>query len=148
MEKGKESTVLASAAIFMDDGKVLVAKRRKDDAFGGKWEFPGGKLEYGEDPRESLMREISEELGADSRICDVADIVSHTYPDGRHFIIAFFYCELLNDPRPVECEILEWVNTSELESLDLLEADKKIIQKLKMHKNKPPNTPYPGRLQT
>ncbi|GAB6157839.1 hypothetical protein JCM39194_10390 [Desulfotomaculum varum] len=52
-----------TAAIIINDGKVLIAKRAENQKLAGKWEFPGGKIESGETPEECLIREINEELG-------------------------------------------------------------------------------------
>ncbi len=122
-----KQTILATAAICFRKDRVMVTKRLAEDAHGDKWEFPGGKLEYGEDPRESLKRELKEELGVDSVIGEVIDIVSHVYPNGRHFVISFFECKILGEPEPIECERVEWVDPSKLANLDFLEADKRIF---------------------
>ena len=52
-----------TAAIIINDGKILIAQRAEDQKLAGKWEFPGGKVEFGETPEECLKREIKEELG-------------------------------------------------------------------------------------
>ncbi len=62
-----------TAAVIEEDGRILIAKRKKGDRSEGRWEFPGGKVEPGESPEESLKRELREELGIDvaveERLC-------------------------------------------------------------------------------
>ncbi len=59
-------TVLVAAAVLIEDGRVLVTKRKKGTHLEGAWEFPGGKVLPGEDPRTALRRELLEELGIDA----------------------------------------------------------------------------------
>ena len=60
--------ISVTAAILVRDGKILIAQRKSSDHLAGKWEFPGGKIEYGETPEDCLKRELHEEFGIDTRI--------------------------------------------------------------------------------
>jgi 8-oxo-dGTP diphosphatase len=64
-----------TAAILRKEGKILIAKRQSGDAFEGKWEFPGGKIEEGETPEQCLRRELFEEFGIDASIGNLLCIV-------------------------------------------------------------------------
>ena len=57
-----------TAAVIEKDGKILIARRKRDDSQAGKWEFPGGKLEAGETPEACLKRELREELGIETEV--------------------------------------------------------------------------------
>lgn len=124
---------LISAGIIIKDGKVLVCQRRKGSYYGLKWEFPGGKLEVGETIEECLKREIKEELDIDISIESCLHVEQHRYPDGFEFEIHFFiiknFCgELQNKV----FERFEWSYFADLGNYDFLEADKKIIEMLKV----------------
>ncbi len=60
----------STAAVIKKDGKFLIAKRKKSDFLGGKWEFPGGKIDEFENPRECLKRELKEEFQVETRVGD------------------------------------------------------------------------------
>lgn len=119
-----------TAAVIERDGRYLVAQRPGGSHQGLKWEFPGGKVEPGEDPRRGLEREIREELAFDVEAGDVLDVVSHVYPD-RHVILIFYKCRVLGrEPRAVECAAFQWVAPEELLGLDLAPADMPVAEKL------------------
>ncbi|WP_157721969.1 (deoxy)nucleoside triphosphate pyrophosphohydrolase [Tumebacillus avium] len=86
--------LVVTAAVIEKDGRVLVAQRKPDAHMGLKWEFPGGKLEWGEDPRAGLVREIAEELGIEIAVEEVLEVVSHTYED-RHIVLIGYRCRYL-----------------------------------------------------
>lgn len=119
-----------TAAVVERDGRYLVAQRPGGTHQGLKWEFPGGKVEAGEDPRRGLEREIREELALDIEAGDVVDVVSHAYPD-RHVILIFYRCKVLRgEPRAVGCAAFRWATPEELLGLDLSPADEPVAQRL------------------
>src|SRR5215471_18991627 len=71
------------AALILRDGKILVCQRTKHQVMPLKWEFPGGKIEEGEQPREALRRELEEELGIDATIGDEVVRIKHEYRSGN-----------------------------------------------------------------
>ena len=72
-------TVLVSAAIIVEGGHVLLTRRKPGTHLAGAWEFPGGKVEPGEDPRAALRRELDEELGIDVSVGEIVDVTFHRY---------------------------------------------------------------------
>lgn len=123
--------VVATAAIIQNDSGILICKRRDGDNFGGLWEFPGGKLEWGESPIECLKREIKEELDIEVFDLKLYDIVSIPYPNGRHFILIFYTVGgFEGNPKPIECSEFIWAEKNDLETLDFLKADEGISKKL------------------
>ncbi|ASS75962.1 8-oxo-dGTP diphosphatase MutT [Tumebacillus algifaecis] len=121
---------VVTAAVIEQDGKVLVAQRKPDRHMGLKWEFPGGKLEWGEEPRAGLKREIAEELGIEISVADVLDVVSHTYED-RHIVLIGYRCRYLHgELRLLDVQDVRWVLPSELRSLEMAPADWPLVARL------------------
>ena len=82
--------LLVTAAIIEHEGKILLAKRKPDAPYPLMWEFPGGKLEPLEDPRDCIVREVLEELGIDVKVERVYDVIYHRYPELAGFFYHFF----------------------------------------------------------
>jgi len=126
----KKGPIPVTAAILQQSDRVLIC-RRDGGSSSGKWEFPGGKVEYGESPEASLVREIREELGCEIRIGSIFNVASVRYPDGYHYVIIFYKCSLVNgEPRALEHREVKWVNLSELKTYDFLEGDRSTINLL------------------
>ena len=116
-------------ALIERDGRVLLAQRPADKHLGGKWEFPGGKVEPGESPPAALVREIREELRCDIRVIRALPACVHAYPNVRIELIPFI-CELSpGSPPPVSHEhaAIAWVQPGQLLAHDLAPADIPIV---------------------
>jgi 8-oxo-dGTP diphosphatase len=116
------------AALIVKDGKILVCQRTKHQTMPLKWEFPGGKIEDGEQPRDALRRELDEELGIDATIGDEVARIRHEYRSGnavelRFFVVHEFRGELENRI----FRDMKWADRTELPSFDFLEADLKLV---------------------
>jgi 8-oxo-dGTP diphosphatase len=119
-----------AAGIVLQDGKVLVARRRESDHLGGLWEFPGGKIEAGETPEEALRRELVEELGVEVRVGPLWGILSHRYPERSvrlHFLFAWIE---RGEPRAAAAEELRWAAPPELAELPFPGADRPLVTAL------------------
>src|SRR5205823_1606986 len=77
MARADMRTVIVAAGIVIENGRVLLTQRKAGAHLAGMWEFPGGKVEAGEDPRAALARELEEELGIAVAIGDVVDVTFH-----------------------------------------------------------------------
>lgn len=125
-------TTHVAAAIIYRDGRVLAA-RRADDAEGGGWELPGGKLEQGETSKEALRREIREELGCELQLVWLYDTVEHDYPD-FHLSMDCFVCSLApgSEPTadPAVHDELRWLTQDELMDVEWLPADTALASSL------------------
>src|SRR6185312_15962729 len=110
------------------DGCVLIAQRRAERTEGGKWEFPGGKLEPGETPEVCLVRELAEELGIQTRVLGALVTTTHTYPWGTIELIALRVERLAGVPAPHDHAALRWVAPSELSHFDFAAADLAIVR--------------------
>src|SRR5277367_5257335 len=80
---------VVAALIFKDD-QILVCQRTRHQTMPLKWEFPGGKIEEGEQPRDALRRELDEELGIDAKIGEEVSRLKHAYPNGTMVELRFY----------------------------------------------------------
>jgi len=123
-------TKKVTAAVIERDGKVLVARRKAGLVAGGLWEFPGGKLEEGEDPRRGLERELEEELGVRARagelLCSVPFEGSST-----SFELIVFRTELLSDDfRPTDHDEILWLEPGEMDEGVFSKPDRPVVRLL------------------
>jgi A/G-specific adenine glycosylase len=130
--------VAAAVTLRDDDAKgdrplVLVAQRNTGDMLGGLWEFPGGKREEGESLPECLAREMREELGIEIRVDEQLAVVEHAYTHFRITLYAFFCRVVSGEPRCLDCAAFRWIKPSELDTLPMSVADRKIAQALQVH---------------
>lgn len=118
-----------AAAIIKLDEKILVTQRGYGP-FKGGWEFPGGKIEKGESPREALVREIKEELDVLIDVGDLVDIVNYDYPD-FHLTMYCYWCSLRSGSITLkEHQSAKWLKNNELMSVEWLPADVKLVENL------------------
>lgn len=119
------------AGLIVADDRVLLTRRRPEQAMGGFWEFPGGKLELGESPTAALARELDEELGVTAEIGLLWDALHHAYP-AFDLLMLVYRCRLTVGavPRPIEVAELAWCRPSELRSYDILPADAPLVARL------------------
>ncbi|GAA3619934.1 (deoxy)nucleoside triphosphate pyrophosphohydrolase [Marihabitans asiaticum] len=110
-------------AVIVEGGKVLCVQRSSRGVFPGKWEFPGGKIECGEAPRDALAREIREELDCVVRIDDEVTTTRHEYSFGV-VTLTTFWCRLASGtPRLVEHVAQVWLSPRQIVGLDWAPAD-------------------------
>jgi 8-oxo-dGTP diphosphatase len=119
------------AALIVQDGKLLVCQRTRHQTMPLKWEFPGGKIEEGEQPRDALRRELDEELGINATIGDELARIQHEYPNGgmvelRFFVVREYRGELENRI----FKDIQWAKPKDLPTFDFLEADLTLVNDL------------------
>ena len=123
-------TVIVAAALTVEEGKILVTQRKKDSSCGLLWEFPGGKVEKGEDPRRALRRELKEELDVEVDVGGLFDAVLHFYP-GAPILLLIYRCRIEKGSlKPIGCHALRWVTPGELGKLDMPPADDPVRKRL------------------
>jgi 8-oxo-dGTP diphosphatase len=119
------------AALIFQNEKILVCQRTRHQVMPLKWEFPGGKIEDGEQPRDALHRELEEELGIDAVIGDEASRIVHTYPNGGSVELRFFAVhEYRGEIENKIFKDVQWAERQELPSYDFLEADLGLVKDL------------------
>ncbi|MCL4524348.1 MAG: NUDIX domain-containing protein [Acidobacteria bacterium] len=131
--RGKEAPLFTVvAAIIQRGGRVLICQRRRNDSFGLKWEFPGGKVQAGETPAEALARELEEELGVRARIGAEICRVRHKYAEhAREIKLLFLTAHLESaEVRNLAFEKIVWEEAARLPAYDFLAADREIVERL------------------
>jgi 8-oxo-dGTP diphosphatase len=119
------------AALIWRDGNVLICQRTRHQVMPLKWEFPGGKIEEGEQPRDALRRELDEELGIQAVIGNEVARIVHTYPNGSSIELRFY--DVHEFAGEIENKIfrdIRWVLPAELPTYDFLEADLELVKDL------------------
>ncbi len=124
--------VKISAGIIEYNGKYLIGRRRLDKSFGGLWEFPGGKIEVGELPEETLKREIKEEFDIDIEV-GAYFMTSDVETDIAHLSMQVFFAKWDGQGKIKICdhEEFKFIDLSELDNFKFAPADLPIIKKLK-----------------
>ena len=119
------------AALILKNGKVLVCQRTRHQSTPLKWEFPGGKIEDGEQPRDALRRELEEELGIDAHIGEEVARIRHDYKNGGAVELRFYVVnEYTGEMENRIFRDMRWAKWSELPSYDFLEADLELVKDL------------------
>jgi 8-oxo-dGTP diphosphatase len=110
--------LLVTAGVIARNGLVLLAQRHEWGPEGGKWEFPGGKVELGEDPRHGLQRELREELGIEVAVGRILEVASQVQT-GRHLVLLYFACELdRGEPEALDCQQVGWFTPKQADLLE------------------------------
>lgn len=118
------------AAVLWREGRFLGVQRPEGKAHAGLWEFPGGKVEEGEDAPAALVRELREELGIEARAPAFWREKIHEYP-ALTVRLSFFHIRDFNgDPCPLEGQGLRWLTPAQARELPFLEADRDIVEAL------------------
>ncbi len=123
--------VLVVAAVIERDGRVLIGQRKRGGRHALKWEFPGGKVEPGEDSRDALVRELREELGIEARIGEEIYSREVRYGDGPSIQLRFYrVTEFTGEPLNLDFERIVWEQPAKLTGYDFLEGDVEFVRRL------------------
>ena len=117
--------IVAACALMNEDGTLLIARRPAGRPLAGLWEFPGGKVEAGEEPEDALVRELKEELGIEVAKADLAPLTfaSHAYPD-FHLLMSVYLCRRFEGRvTALEGQEFLWVRSDSLSCYDMPPAD-------------------------
>lgn len=129
-DKGAKRLLLVVACALVDpDGRVLLAQRPQGKQFAGLWEFPGGKVEPGETPEETLVRELKEELGIETKVACLAPLTfaSHAYDDFTLLMPLYVCRRFWGTPQPLEAQALKWVKPRQMRDYPMPPADAPLI---------------------
>jgi len=119
-----------TAAIIQKDGRFLCAQRKDSSEQGGKWEFPGGKIEYGESPEICLERELHEEFNIQAKCGKFLCENTHDYGDKIINLKAYFVDHFLGHFQLLSHQDIKWLSLDNILELDWAEADLPIVNKL------------------
>ena len=126
---GKKIVLVAACALVDSDGRILLAQRPEGKSLAGLWEFPGGKVEAGETPEETLIRELEEELGIRTKVACLAPLTfaSHTYDD-FHLLMPLYVCRRYEGIAiGREGQAIKWVRPKALRDFPMPPADEPLI---------------------
>ena len=120
---------VTAVALVDADGRVLVQQRPEGKSMAGLWEFPGGKVEPGETPEASMIRELKEELGIDTEAACLAPATFASEALGaRHLVLLLYVCRKWRGvPQALEGGALQWVRPLDLHGLAMPPADRPLI---------------------
>ena len=125
----KKIILVAACALVDADRRVLIAQRPEGKPMAGLWEFPGGKVEAGETPEETLIRELKEELGIVTQVPCLAPLTfaSHAYDD-FHLLMPLYICRRYEGiARGLEGQALKWVRTRDLRTYPMPASDEPLV---------------------
>jgi 8-oxo-dGTP diphosphatase len=128
--QGPKKILLVTACALVDsDGRILLSQRPEGKSLAGLWEFPGGKVEPGETPEETLIRELDEELGIQTKVACLAPLTfaSHTYDD-FHLLMPLYICRRYEGiAHGREGQAVKWVRPQALRDYKMPPADEPLI---------------------
>ncbi len=125
--------ILVAAAVLVEQGRVLLTQRKRGTHLAGAWEFPGGKVEPGEDPRDALVRELREEIGIEVTVGDPVEVTFHRYPE-KTVLLLFFEAERREgspEPRALDVADVKWAGREDLVDEAFPAADVAILGKVR-----------------
>jgi 8-oxo-dGTP diphosphatase len=129
------NTVVVAAAVLIEQARVLLTERKAGTHLAGAWEFPGGKVEPGEDPREALRRELAEELGIDATAGEIVDVTFHRYEEAGKAVLLLFFEATRDagspDPRALDVAAFRWAAAPELDPARFPPADVEVLEKVR-----------------
>lgn len=122
---------LVVAGVLTRDGKVLIGQRQEHDRHGLKWEFPGGKVERDESPRQALQRELREELGVEADIGSELARYEHTGAGRSSLLLIFLRVHSFSgEPQAIAFEQIRWELPAALPEYDFLDGDRDLVRRL------------------
>ncbi len=133
MSDSEKPPVVVSAGVIIEGARVLLSQRKTGTHLAGAWEFPGGKVEPGEDPRDALARELVEELGIDAEVGDPLEITFHRYAT-KSVLLLFFAASRRPgspEPRALDVAAVRWAGLDELRDEEFPPADVAVLAKVR-----------------
>jgi 8-oxo-dGTP diphosphatase len=127
--------IIVAAGVLVENRRVLLTRRKPGTHLAGAWEFPGGKVQAGEDPREALRRELKEELGLEVVVGEIVDVTFHRYDEARKAVLLLFF-EAARvagsaEPRAIDVADLEWASAQDLDPARFPAADVLVLKKVR-----------------
>jgi 8-oxo-dGTP diphosphatase len=127
--------VIVAAGVLVEQGRVLLTRRKEGTHLAGAWEFPGGKVQNGEDPREALRRELREELGIEAAVGEIVEVTFHRYEDAKKAVLLLFFeasrASGSPEPRAIDVAAFEWASAERLDPARFPPADVGVLKKVR-----------------
>ena len=127
-------TIIVAAGVVIEAGRVLLTQRKSGAHLAGMWEFPGGKVEEGEDPKAALTRELHEELGIDVDVGEIVEVAFHRYEDANKAVLLLFYeaTRRASSPEPFARDVaaFTWGDEGALDPARFPPADVSVLRKV------------------
>lgn len=114
-------------------GEILIARRQQGQHLAGLWEFPGGKIEEGEEPEQALARELKEEINLSPLASQHLFQIDHEYLEKRVSLFIFYVNQFEGEAQGLEGQIVRWVLRKDLLRYDFPEANKRVLDYLLEH---------------
>ena len=121
------------AAVVMRNGKYMIARRAPGKHLAGYWEFPGGKIEEGESPEDSLQREIDEEFGVYAQVGAYLGENVHGYGDKTVRLMAYEATVVQDIHQSMDHDQIEWVELNQMDDYPLATADVPLLRYLRRY---------------
>lgn len=141
MKRVLVSAGLIRAAHGANMGKILMSRRLEGVHLAGSWEFPGGKVEFGEDPVDALKRELKEELAIEVEVGKIYAVGQHCYPEKDVVLLVYECWHSAGIPQALEVADFTWLTPREVCALSLPPADEEVIHRLKSELKNLPSRP-------
>ncbi|MFZ0959714.1 MAG: (deoxy)nucleoside triphosphate pyrophosphohydrolase [Terriglobia bacterium] len=126
----EQKPILVVAGILRRNDRILICQRRRSDAYGLQWEFPGGKVEDGEELPAALRRELEEELAIQAEVGREVYRLRHHYPDRYVEVVFFALARYRGEVRNRVFEAIRWAPRAKLPEYDFLEADRELVNRI------------------
>lgn len=127
-QTSKKIRVVAGIIWNEDQTKILLSQRKKEQDFSGLWEFPGGKVEAGEEDNLALIRELQEELDITVTMQEKALSFQYKYPTKTIDFIIYNVFQFTGTPQGAESQIIAWIDKEEIANLQFPEANYKMLE--------------------
>jgi 8-oxo-dGTP diphosphatase len=114
---------VVAAVMYNQENQILIARRKREKSQGGKWEFPGGKVEEGESHQLALERELMEELNVVGKAGQLIGHNTHHYPNKKITLYAYKTEFISGEFKLIDHDQIEWISAECLSKYDLAEAD-------------------------
>jgi mutator protein MutT len=133
----QRTEVVVAAMVVDEEGRILIAERPEGKFMAGWWEFPGGKLEFGEPPEEGLAREVREELGIEIEVGDPFHVVNVARTEESAVCVIFYWCRhVAGEIQLIDAGDVAWVTVDDFERVRFLESNRTVVEKLRrLHGN-------------
>lgn len=125
--------VLVAAGVLVEGDRVLLTQRKAGSHLGGTWELPGGKVDPGEDPRDTVARELREELGVDVTVGEPVEVTYFEYPEKAVLLLFFAVTRRPGSPEPRALDVADllWASRGDLDGLTFPPADVAVLERIR-----------------